>query len=248
MKNKSLFTLFLLSLLFVSCSQKEKFALSKPYWTPEDYRSAIWEIEHNMEKEEKKPCIDDPKYSNVFKKIVNHDNYLVVLDDNELGITFKNEVASDFFSIINNLTKLYSERDRQDKFIYGKELVKVYHFSLGLQAYYFKLGNENIKKNASNPDNSEVISTINRNVRTLFENYALYLDLMNREDSFDEASISLLCEGIDTYFINLVNAYPDKNFNWLISKVASMSEKSKSQAVKTTMSNLIQHIASVQTK
>ena len=154
MKNKYtiLFTILILSL--ISCKDEQKFPLEKKYWDAEDYESVIGEIKYNSKPGEKLPTFDDSETNILLEKLTDEENFKVVLDDKELGIKHKSEVAQEFFNQWRSMSDIYKEIDRTDKYVYERELVEIWNFGLELQIKYFKLGNDAILEKSDDP-NSE---------------------------------------------------------------------------------------------
>ena len=207
------FLLVLSFLTLTNCNtDKHEFPLDKRYWNASDYDKVVLELRFGYEKDEKLPTFNNPKNRLVVEKLTDEQNYKIVLEDNELGVSHRNKVAEDFFSEWKDMTKIYDVRDRKDNYIYEKELLAVWHFGLGLQLTYFELGNEHIKERADDPNSSRVKNNINSNVASLIKNYLIYLDKINTEDSFTEEGKKLIAEGIDKYFSQLIQLYPDANY------------------------------------
>lgn len=237
----------LLALLFLSAcggdTITDRVPLEKKFWTPEDYDKAIWEIEFNSPKEEQFPTFKDPAKSAVIIKLTDHNNYLVVLADPQIGLNHKSETAQAFFDQYQSLVKLYDVTDRQDKLVYDEELVAVEKFGLGLQILYFKSGNDNIVAQADNPEASDVVSVLRSNEQVAIGNYNLYLDEINREGSFSSKAIDSYCDGIDTYFPRLMETFPKANYNGMKSKAELMLNKAKSERIKKSLTALIEKIS-----
>ena len=141
--------LIILYLILSSCkTENHEFPIEKRYWDLSDYDDAILELRYGYKDDESLPTFDNPENRIIVEKLTDHQNYKVVLDDKELGLKHRNEVASTFFNKWKDMNKIYSDTDRKDNYIYEEEMLKVWHFGLELQLKYFKLGNDQIKKNA----------------------------------------------------------------------------------------------------
>ncbi len=239
------FLLVIICLTLTNCKTEEhEFPVEKRYWTTEDYDNVIRELRFGYEPDETLPTFDSPSHRIIVEKLTDHQNYKVVLDDNELGMKHRNDVATTFFNKYKDMSRIYTARDRKDKYLYDMEMLAVEQFGLGLQLRYFKLGNDQILEEADDPNSSRVLSNINSNVNTLIKNYLLYIDEVNNENSFSEAGKSKLAEGIDIYFTELINLYPNSNYSALERKAELMLKKSNSQVIKSSLTSLINLIDS----
>ena len=144
------------------------------------------------------------------------------------------------------MMNIYQEMDLKDNYVYDKEKLAVYEFGLGLQLLYFKLGNDEMLESADNPD--AVSLTINANIQTLIDNFINYLDTINEEKAYSDEGKKMISNGIDTYFINLVELYPNANYSKLIHKIDLMNTKSKSPEIKNSLVQLKKHIESKKPK
>src|SRR5689334_2877717 len=84
-------------ILLSACAKQSKFPIEKRYWTPEDYTNAIAQIQYTTPEGEQYPRFINPETSIIIKKLVDPQNYEVILDDNQLGLNHRNEVAQQFF-------------------------------------------------------------------------------------------------------------------------------------------------------
>lgn len=235
----------LISITLTNCTtEKHEFPLDKRYWDLNDYDKVVLELNYGYEADEKLPTFDDPQTRIIVEKLTDQQNFNIVLDDNELGIKHRNEVAQKFFSEWRNMIKIYDALDRKDQYLYDKEMLAVWHFGLGLQLKYFKLGNAQIRENADDPNSSRVKNNINSNVSTLIKNYLIYLDEINNEKSFTEEGKAKLANGIDKYFPTLIKLYPDANYSGMKNKAELMLKKSESNQIKSSLKNLIELIES----
>lgn len=238
--SKSLF-LSLLAIIFLQAcgsSIDEDYRMNKKYWDADDYRNAVYQVNFTKE-DEKKPSLDSPEKSAIFKRLVDKENIKVVVDDEELGLRHRNEFISEIFSQYRNLVEYYFELDREDKFIYPLELVEVLKFGLFVNERYFDIGNRTIEQNADNPNSSRALQTLKSNVQTLVGNYSLYLDYIKYEDSFSPEAISSYANGINEYFPKLVNKYPEANYHKLQRKAENMLNKTGKTEIKASLNRLI---------
>lgn len=240
MTKPSTILIVFLCLAFVNCKGTEEhpFPLDKRYWAVQDYKDATLELNFGYESDEMLPNFKDPETRAIVEKLTDHQNYIVVLDDKELGLKHKNQVAEKFFRICKDMSDIYQARDLKDNYRYEQEMLAVEQFGMGLQLKYFKLGNDEIIASADDPESDRVKKRIHSNVATLTGNFILYLDEINNEASFSDEGKASLAKGIDTYFTQLVNLYPDANYKVLERKVELMEKKSQSPVIKTSLAKL----------
>lgn len=240
MTNIKYFLFAIIFLTLASCkTEKHKFPVDKRYWDTKDYQIAILELRYGYKDDERLPTFDNPENRIIVEKLTDDQNYKMVLNDKELGIKHKNEVAKEFFNRYKEMSQIYTERDRRDHYLYDKEMLAVEHFGLGLQLKYFKLGNDQIQENADDPNSSFVKNNINSNVNSLIKNYLLYLDEINNEDAFTDEGKSKFAEGIDKYFSELIEIYPNADYIDMENKAELMLKKSKSEKIKLSLTKLI---------
>jgi len=238
MSKIKILTLAIISLIITSCSsEKKKFPLNKKYWDTSDYANVTRTLKYGFENNAKLPTFDNPETRIIIEKYTNPQNYLVILDDNELGLKHRNKIGETFFYRWKDMSTVYSKRDRKDNFIYEKEMLAVYHFGLGLQQRYFKLGNDDILQGADKPDDAK--GTINSNIGTLISNYQNYLDLINDENSLSESGKQIYSEGLIKYYTELINLYPKANYSSAKSKKKKKKEKSKSEIIINSLNEII---------
>lgn len=239
----------IISITLTNCNTEEhEFPLDKRYWDLNDYDKVVLELNYGYEADEKLPTFDDPQTRIIVEKLTDQQNFNIVLDDNELGIMHRNGVAEKFFREWKDMNKIYDALDRKDQYLYDKEMLAVWHFGLGLQLKYFKLGNEQIKESADDPNSSIVKSNINSNVRTLIKNYLIYLDEINNENAFTEEGKIKLANGIDKYFSALIELYPNANYSGMKNKAELMLKKAESEKIKSSLNKLIKLIDSKKEK
>jgi len=235
----NLFLFSLLALLLTSCGSNDmNFPVEKRYWDHLDYADATRELKYGYEKDEKLPSFKDPETRIIVEKYTDPQNFNVVLDDAELGLKHRNNMASKFFERWRDMTTVYRATDRKDNYLYEEELLKVEHFGMGLQLKYFKLGNDVILNNADDPNSKTVQNNINSNIDTLIENFNLYLDEIDDEKAFSEEGKALFAQGIDIYFPKLVAQNPDAKYSGMLRKIELMHKKSESQKIKTALTNV----------
>ena len=222
------FSFTILSALFVliSCSDKNsKFPIEKRYWTIEDYENVVSELKYNLKTDELLPTFEDSETAIIIEKLTDEENFRVVLNDNELGLSHKNLTAQKFFDIWRDLNEIYSEIDKKDLYIYETEYLATWKFGLALQQEYFKLGNQQISENSD--DIKSVQSTLNSNIQMLIANSIIYLDLISNEKKFSPNGKKIISETITTYFSKLIKDNPEADFNNLRKKIDVLNKKIK---------------------
>jgi len=235
----------LLCVTLTNCkTEKHKFPIDKRYWDLNDYDKVVLELNYGYKADEKLPAFRDPETRIIVEKLTDQQNFNIMLDDNELGLKHRNEVAEKFFSEWKDMNNIYDALDRKDKYLYDKEMLAVWHFGLELQLKYFKLGNDQIKKNADDPNSSSVKNNVNTNVSTLITNYLIYLSEINNEKAFTEDGKVKFADGIDQYFTALIEHYPDADYSGMKNKAELMLKKSESDKIKSSLNKLIELIAS----
>ena len=244
--NRFFYTSFAIVLfLLLGCkTEKHKFPLEKRFWDTNDYKSVTLELNYGYEDDEKLPSFDDPSTRMIVEKLTDHENYAIVLEDEELGVKHRSGVAEEFFQQWKDMQDIYRARDRQDKYLYDKEMLAVWQFGLGLQLRYFKLGNDDILASSDDPNSDMTKTRVNRNIKTLISNFNIYLDEINNENAFSNEGKNLLVEGIDKHFTALVELYPNADFGQLERKVNLMLEKSDSESIKESLRKLKELIES----
>ena len=221
-----------------SCKTENKFPIDKKYWEISDYDKVIMEIKYGRKPDEKLPTFDNPETKVLLEKLTDEENFRVVLDDKALGLKHKNEVAEQFFEKVKDMSSIYTEIDRTDKYVYEKEMIEIDNFGLELQLKYFKLGNDEIKEKADDPNSENVNSTIYNNTNTLVNNMMIYLDKINNEKSFTNVGLDLIASGIDKNFTELLTIYPNFNYKSLLENVNLMLKKTKSESIKQSLTKL----------
>ena len=233
MKIKAILNYIFASLILISFScndsnEAKPFPMEKKYWTVDDYHVANYEIMGLVNNQSELPNLDNPKTASIFEKLVDTSNFTVVTNDTTLGLTNREKTATDMFDQYKDLSRSYSTIDRQDKYKYPVEFVKVLKFGLTLQIPYIQLGNEKIIKGSDNPNADDVTSVVRRNGQVLISNYNLYLDYINYEDRFNEKAITEYINGIDTFFPRLINQLlPKGDYGEMTERIENMIKKAK---------------------
>lgn len=244
MKNNIVVLFAFLFLCLIGCKEENKFPVEKKYWDVTDYDNVIREIKFGTKPDEKLPTFDNPETQLLVEKLTDEENFKVVLDDKELGLKHRSEIAQQFFDKWKDMSTIYNAIDRTDKYIYEKEYVEVFNFGLELQLKYFKLGNDEIIERSDDPNSLSVQNTINRNTETLVNNMIIYLNEINNEKSFTNVGLNLISNGIDKNFTELINLYPNFNYDGLLEKVNLMLKKTKSENIKQSLTKLKELIES----
>jgi hypothetical protein len=220
--------------LVVSCSDlNNKFPTEKRYWSIEDYENVVRELKYNYKPDEPLPTFDDSETRIIIEKLTEEENFKVVLNDNELGLSHKNENAQRFFDIWRDLNEIYSPMDKKDMYVYEKEFLEIWKFGLQLQQDYFKLGNEQIIENSDNSESvKEVLSS---NTQILINNSIIYLDVIANEKKFTSNSKKIISETITTKFSNLIKDNPKADYSNLSKKIELLNKKIKDLDIKNSL-------------
>lgn len=250
LSKKNLVYLLVLSLLaFGGCATKpdigKQFRLEKKYWDVADYQNAINTIKYNTPEGEQFPTFADPAKSAVIKKMVDKENFLVVVQDNELGLSYRNDFAGDMFKQMQDMTNLYAKVDHKDKYVYPNEYAAIKKWGLELQIYYFKLGNDLILEKADNPKAGETQKVIRRNERTVVSNFNNYLDQVNNESYFTPEALESYADGFENEFYAMTATFPNANYTPMISKAELMLKKADSDEVINGLNGLIGHLEQI---
>ena len=247
MKNNKL--ILILFVAFIACNNEDhKFPMDKRFWSTDDYRDAVTELRFGYNVDEELPNFNNPETKAIVEKLTDTENFNVVLQDNELGVKHKNEVAQNFFTVWKDMTDIYNILDKKDKYTYELEYLETYKFGLELQLSYFKLGNEEILKSVDDPDSESTKSVLDSNINTLISNYTYYLDLVNSENAFSENGKKIYAESISEYFSKLINNHPNSDYSELKSKSILLISKSNSAIIKNSLEEINNLIDSKKTK
>jgi hypothetical protein len=243
--------LFLLgAAMLFGCGSKlpESYHMDKKYWDAKDYDEAVKYIKYTLPKEEGYPRLSDPKTAQVFMKLTDKENVSIVLEDKQLGLKHKSDVASEFFNIAKDILDIYKETDKQDKFIYPLELVKSIEFFLHTQLLYFKVGNEAIIKDAVDPNDADVQQVIKRNEQTVVDNFNVHIEFLTNEDAFNAAATDEYASVIDVYYDKLLKEFPNADYTLIKNTATAMDAKVKSAKLKKSLENLIEKINTITIK
>ncbi len=239
MKNTKLIFLAFIFLTLNNCkTEGDKFPLNKRYWDTNDYANVIRTLKYDYQSDEKLPTFGDPKTRVIVEKLTDQQNYNIVLDDNELGLKYKNEIAETFFNRWKDMNSIYRATDRKDNYLYEREMIEVFQFGLALQLKYFKLGNDQMLANSDDPNSDGVKFYINSNINSLINNFILYLDEIKNENAFSIEGKKLYAKGINKYFTQLIEQNPEAKYNDLEKKIDLLLKKSESQNIKSALNKL----------
>lgn len=237
-KNSLIISFFI---FIASCGPQlpDAYHMEKKFWNTEDYITAIRHIKYNLNEEEGYPRLSNPLTAPVFKKLVDKQNVSIVLKDEELGVKYRNEVSKKFFDISQDLLKVYQDMDIQDKFIYPVELVQIIDFGLHTQIQYFRLGNEEIKKNAINPSGTATLKVIKENEQTIVNNFNIYIEFLAKEEAFSEEARKEYAEVINVQFNKLMDEFPAANYSKMKNNANLLLKNMNSPELKTALEKLV---------
>jgi hypothetical protein len=238
--NKVQFCLVLL-VCIISFGCQSRFPMDKRFWGPEDYKEVWLEISFRTPQGEEYPRFSNPETADVMRKIVDPQNYATILEDSELGLTYRNEVSHKYFEHFKDLLGLYNVMDRQDKFVYAEELAELRSFFLGYQIVYFRVGNENI---ASKTDDK---STIKSNEQAIIGNFNNFLDDLREEKQYGEYAVNL-AKAVNTHFPKLIETFPTANYSSMLSMAKNVQAKVQTSEIKKALADLIIKLEAKQPK
>jgi len=232
--------ILLFVVLIYSCGSKlpDSYHMEKRYWDVSDYNEAVEYIK-SLPINEGRPRINDPLTAPVFIKLVDAQNVSIILNDSSLGIKHRNEIAVQFFNISLDIIESYKFLDKQDKYIYPLELVKAIEFGLNTQLLYFKVGNQEIIKNAINPEASDVKNILVGNEQTIANNFNNDILFLTKEDALNNAAITEYSEMINICFAKLIKEFPQANYSEMRSSAQTLTQKVKSAELKKALANLV---------
>lgn len=215
----------------------KKFSLDKKYWTTKDYEKILADIKYNF-RERVKPSYSNQELILVYKKLVDHENFLVVINDENLKVNHKSNFSSEMFRIYQQMIDVYDDVNGENKQIYPLETIEILHFGLNLQLHYFRLKNEAIIQNADDPETEQIQELLKNNIQVLISNYSNYLNFVKQETSFNKHEISEYVKGFELYFVSLIEKYPEADFNEIVAKLDAMAKKAKSQTLVAALEKL----------
>jgi len=229
----------LLCLVFVtSCkeSESEKYPLDKPVWEISDYENVVREIIYNTNDGEKFPTIsDNPE---LFQRITDKAALAKILDDQSLGLNYRQEFSEKLFNEWRSLIEAYSIKDKQDKFVYPMEVVKLRDWGYYIQIQYFKLGNEGIRKDAVNPDDLEVQQVIGDNKQIVVSNFVSGISFLTDEDALTNEALNEYGNVLKTNYTQLIETFGGANFIELKQTINDILKKVKSENIKSALNEI----------
>jgi hypothetical protein len=220
---------------------QSRFPMDKRFWEPEDYKKVWYEIGYKTPQGEEFPRFSNPETAAVMRKIVDPQNYTTLLEDSELGLTYRSEVSQKYFEHIKDVLDVYNVMDRQDMFIYAQELAELRSFFLGFQIVYFRVGNENI---ASKSDDK---ATMRSNEQAIIRNFNNFLEDLREEKQYGEHA-AILAESVNTHFSKLIETFPNANYSSMLSMARSVQEKVQTPEIKKALADLIVKLEAKQAK
>lgn len=234
---KKYFIILSTLVLLISCNDKEeKFPVEKRYWTVDDYENIVRELRYATKPDESLPRFNDSETKIVIEKLTDEENFRVVLNDKELGLSHKSEIAQKFFDVWRSLNETYSSLDKKDMYVYEKESLEIWKFGLELQQEYFKLGNQKINENSDGSEN--VNKVLSDNVETLIDNSIIYLNVITNEKQFTDDGKKLIAETITSSFTKLIEENPKADFINLKNKINLLKKKITDPTILESLNSL----------
>lgn len=146
------------------------------------------------------------------------------------------------FNVYKDLDKLFTAYDRQDKYIYSEEMVDVIDWGLTLQIHYFKLGNDDIKSDALDPESSDVKRLCNSNIRSVINNFSNNLMVLAKEEAFNENAKKKFATNVLKNFYDLKSTFPEGDYNGLIITIDKTIKNIESTEIKDQLKSLKLHL------
>ncbi len=203
MKNIKLIFIIFLSILLTNCKTKNDFPpIDKRYWDANDYDKTILRIKYGYKPGEKLPSLNNSETRVIVEKLTDIQNINIILDDKELGINYKTKFIDEFLKNINDLSTIYRETDKKDKYIYDIELTKVNHFILNYFIKAVQVSNVQITESMDESNSEVAKNNIQSNIDLVIENFIYYLEELKWEKFYSKQGKILFSDGIDQYFPN----------------------------------------------
>lgn len=238
--------LLLVSILTVGCGGgpklPEAYKMDKRYWGVVDYEEAVREVRYWVNDPQGLPRLSDPLTSPVVKKLIDKENVAVILEDETLGLDFRQEQSEGFFRATNDLTQVYQALDKQDKYFHPKELVELLDLNLYTQLMYFKIGNQAIIKDAVDPESARVKDVVGDNAQTIVGNFNIFISMLTKHDAFGGDALNRYAKVLDQRFSDLISTFPSSNYSKIKSTCESMLKKIENQSLKTSLNGIIEKI------
>jgi hypothetical protein len=230
--------------IIVSCGSKlpDNYHMDKKYWDVSDYDAALRYMKYYLDEEEGLPRLSDPLTAPVFKKLVDKQNVSVVLEDDYLGLKYRDDVADGYWDASKDILKLYQVLDIQDKYVYPIELVKAMDFFLHTQLLYFKIGNQKMLNDIVDPNDKEVKRLVRRNQQTIVNNFNNNLDFLAKEDVFSSEALNDLAVVISNQYSQLLIDNPNSNYSEMKRTIGLLIEKCESDSIGRELNKLLARI------
>ena len=235
---KHLLKTVILLLLITSCKNEASgdYPIDKSVWDITDYENVAQEILYGTPDGEKFPTMaDNPE---VFSKLVDKNAVAQVLDDESLGLNYRQEYSEKLFSVWRNLIEAYSIKDRQDKFIYPLEVVKLRDWGYFIQIKYFKLGNDAIRKDAVDPQDSNVQRVIGENKQTIIDNFESGISFLTEEDALTSEALEEYSVVLKSNYTTLIETFTGANYGEMEETIDDILKKIKSDSIKKSLSEI----------
>jgi hypothetical protein len=236
MKN-TITTLLTAAILTISCGKKEEnYPIDKQVWEIDDYKNAAQEIKYGTAEDEKYPTLaENPE---VFKRLTDKNAVDNILNDETLGLSYRQKYSEELFDVWRTLVEAYSAKDRQDKYIYPMELVKVRDWGYHLQIKYFKLGNDGILKDAVDTNDLAVQNVVRSNEQTAVDNFETGISFLTDEDALTTDAVNEYSNVLTENYIVLANTFKTADYTEMISAIDNISKKIKSNNLKQSLSEI----------
>jgi hypothetical protein len=226
-------------LVFTQCSSPlGPYQMDKKYWDAKDYDEVLTYIKFRLPQGDQYPNINDALTAPVFQKLIDKENLAVVLEDKSLGVKHREEFATSMRKELERMLELYSPMDREDKFVYDQELAQILSLFMYLETIYFSAGNEDIRQGLDKTNETRLNDLIRSNENICIKNFAVYLDYINRENSFSPEAIDVLSDGYSRSISNLITAFPDGDYKPLKVKTEGVLAKATSPKLKAALTTI----------
>lgn len=248
MTKKIPFFFVMIAIVFTSCKKDnlENVTAEKSHWDAEDYEEAYREIRFNTPEGEKYPGLN--YHAEIFNKIIDTESLSAVLDDEKLGLSFRNEFAEKMFQTYKKFDEIYSVLDRQDKYIYPVELIKIKTWGLFVEMRYFKLGNAQIIKSAVNPEDDNVKSVVSNNEQTLINNFQNNIEFLTKEDALTDEAIKEYSITLEQYSSELLTSFPKGDYRDMLITVTDIQKKVQAESLRIILAKFKSSIEELQKK
>lgn len=232
---KNLLKLICLLLLLNSCKKENQdYPMEKPVWDMTDYENVKTEILFGTPEGEKFPGFS--QNTEVFLRLTDKTSISKILDDNSLGIQYRQEYSEKLFNLWRDLVEGYSTLDKQDKFIYPMELVKLRDWGYYIQIKYFKLGNEEILKKAVSED--DVKSVLNENEQTVVNNFIHGISFLTQEHALNEEAAQEYAKILKDNYTLLIETFPNADYLHMESTIDDILKKVKTNSIKESLNEI----------